>query len=1200
MKNFYSHLCKFCVLMFIYFSANNQILACGGGYNGWNDINLSVEQGTDFYDRVFKANNGPDDGNYAFTIRGGHFIDDQGRNIGTYIAAGDEVSPRFIVDNANGVLGGCVYVRADISVFDEKNNGTIRAYEQAFYGNSQFQSGNLGFVKQNAPGFNNTNDQITATSTTLQCDQGVTLSVPYYANTTYTWNVPDAIIGSNWGQGIYISRFRTQGSITASVTMTPTIGYCYPDAESLNYPYGSLTRTIQLAVSNIIPPEFVVTGPTNLLASGEWIRRVRANSPIPVTCGTNLTLNAPFVNNCNYSWSFPGAVISGSKTGTTLVVSGFTTTGATRATCTITPKAGYCGIAGTGYTDYNVTGPTKADVSQINNLTSTITPACKSTYPVAAPYFDGKSSYTFTIPSTQFNLGWYFENYKSSSSVTVSENTSLKLISPVILNTSAFKISGTINQPCWGSQSLPDITVNAYNPIPSNLSVSGPTSLCLSNYGSINFQAQNNSSLNGARYNWKINSTYIPGTQGINNANTNIYAGLAGVLPNATNSVTVVVDQIPCVDPGTVAFASTSFNSSYSGDVSPNPATVDPATGLTTLCVQNANTSNTYDWSSLKPYGFKINNTSANCVTLQRDYTVDPKGSNSLSYGQVYTNNTICPNVLLSYTINPTLFSYSITPAFTTVCPNSSVTLKVNVSGGTTPYLNGQWKTYDSNLQQYLVPQDDGSCKVNAPGVATNISIYYSVVDSKGNVAVGSPAQINVSNAAGGISNGGWASGQLVNTACATNDILKSSNFVAQYLGTNVIYYIKSDNTFHYYFFDLYSSLCSGSNSWVQDRGIDYYFSASPPFSLANSVPIQGTPLIGGKGVGVVNGVFSDVFQLFYLGNNSRIFRINGDGTVSNFPNTIIINTPGNFIFDGSNLYTADGTLLKKTTGDVSSTPINTNVQFTPIAYNVGGRYIGYSGTNIYYAGTDGKLCYVNSNGTSSSVSTGNQILSTSDIKEVDGNLVYLIDNSHLAYYSNGQVTSIQLPLGVTGSGRLAPVAGAAGKSIFITGTDGNLYQAINKSGTWSVIKATSSNVQDNANGSIGSGHSTYNGSNILYTNSTGNIWNLYGSCGNTLRKEDSSENSIAESTSSPIIFDCYPNPFSSSLKFDLSTVELTTAKIQVIDVLGNVVETLNETTPKSGNRSFQYSSEGLPKGVYIAKLFLNGNFVKNQKLICE
>ncbi|MBY0424465.1 MAG: hypothetical protein K2Q22_02415, partial [Cytophagales bacterium] len=58
--------------------------------------------------------------------------------------------------------------------------------------------------------------------------------------------------------------------------------------------------------------------------------------------------------------------------------------------------------------------------------------------------------------------------------------------------------------------------------------------------------------------------------------------------------------------------------------------------------------------------------------------------------------------------------------------------------------------------------------------------------------------------------------------------------------------------------------------------------------------------------------------------------------------------------------------------------------------------------------------------------------------------------------------------------------------------------------------------------------------------------------------------------------------------------------KIQVVDVLGKIIHSIEESSPTKGTRSFLWNGQGSPKGVYIVTLFQDGVFIQNQKIVYE
>jgi len=76
-----------------------------------------------------------------------------------------------------------------------------------------------------------------------------------------------------------------------------------------------------------------------------------------------------------------------------------------------------------------------------------------------------------------------------------------------------------------------------------------------------------------------------------------------------------------------------------------------------------------------------------------------------------------------------------------------------------------------------------------------------------------------------------------------------------------------------------------------------------------------------------------------------------------------------------------------------------------------------------------------------------------------------------------------------------------------------------------------------------------------------------------------------------------YPNPFNPTTKISYQIKEKGNVKLLVYDILGNVVDDLVDKFQESGQYSIDFNATGLPSGVYIYSLRVNG-LVINKRMI--
>jgi photosystem II stability/assembly factor-like uncharacterized protein len=76
-----------------------------------------------------------------------------------------------------------------------------------------------------------------------------------------------------------------------------------------------------------------------------------------------------------------------------------------------------------------------------------------------------------------------------------------------------------------------------------------------------------------------------------------------------------------------------------------------------------------------------------------------------------------------------------------------------------------------------------------------------------------------------------------------------------------------------------------------------------------------------------------------------------------------------------------------------------------------------------------------------------------------------------------------------------------------------------------------------------------------------------------------------------------YPNPFNPLTKINYSVARTSRVIIKVLDILGNVVETLIDEEKQAGTYKINWNAEGLPSGIYFYQLRA-GSYVDTKKMI--
>ena len=78
----------------------------------------------------------------------------------------------------------------------------------------------------------------------------------------------------------------------------------------------------------------------------------------------------------------------------------------------------------------------------------------------------------------------------------------------------------------------------------------------------------------------------------------------------------------------------------------------------------------------------------------------------------------------------------------------------------------------------------------------------------------------------------------------------------------------------------------------------------------------------------------------------------------------------------------------------------------------------------------------------------------------------------------------------------------------------------------------------------------------------------------------------IPDNDNNPVINGIYPNPFESSVKLDINISETTTGSVNILDMRGNLINTIAKGTLNKGDQSFSWNGrnsngEECPTGIY-------------------
>jgi hypothetical protein len=92
-----------------------------------------------------------------------------------------------------------------------------------------------------------------------------------------------------------------------------------------------------------------------------------------------------------------------------------------------------------------------------------------------------------------------------------------------------------------------------------------------------------------------------------------------------------------------------------------------------------------------------------------------------------------------------------------------------------------------------------------------------------------------------------------------------------------------------------------------------------------------------------------------------------------------------------------------------------------------------------------------------------------------------------------------------------------------------------------------------------------------------------------------------APAPDSYFLSDCRPNPFSGTTQIDYTLPEKGKVRLSVIDMLGQEIAVLVESTQTAGSYTITYGAPGMTPGVYMYKIVVQGetkNFVESRRMI--
>jgi hypothetical protein len=102
---------------------------------------------------------------------------------------------------------------------------------------------------------------------------------------------------------------------------------------------------------------------------------------------------------------------------------------------------------------------------------------------------------------------------------------------------------------------------------------------------------------------------------------------------------------------------------------------------------------------------------------------------------------------------------------------------------------------------------------------------------------------------------------------------------------------------------------------------------------------------------------------------------------------------------------------------------------------------------------------------------------------------------------------------------------------------------------------------------------------------------------GTQLRKEESAGTLPTDTPTEYLVEQNYPNPFNPSTEIRYQIPENGHVKLEIFDILGNLVTTLVDQEMNAGYHSYNWNAIGISSGVYIYRI-TSGKFIATKKLM--
>ncbi|MBC8367774.1 T9SS type A sorting domain-containing protein, partial [bacterium] len=81
-------------------------------------------------------------------------------------------------------------------------------------------------------------------------------------------------------------------------------------------------------------------------------------------------------------------------------------------------------------------------------------------------------------------------------------------------------------------------------------------------------------------------------------------------------------------------------------------------------------------------------------------------------------------------------------------------------------------------------------------------------------------------------------------------------------------------------------------------------------------------------------------------------------------------------------------------------------------------------------------------------------------------------------------------------------------------------------------------------------------------------------------------------------LFAAYPNPFNPSTQFSVKLKRGGEVGVDIFDLNGRRVDSIAKIHMDAGDHRIDWKPEGLPSGVYMARLSRDGKLLSSQKLV--